>query len=218
MYKYNIRDKVRVKSTGKEGKIRTISARLINASYHVTYEVGLSEPNWSQDHYYPVAEYLGKTESLHTFKEAELELAGGDLVIKEGKFEYEDGMDHILDSLRYMLSSPTPKVISQPTAGDVSVSSTSLTKEYIEKVAKELADQQIQLNSQIFSMWDQLWPTVANEDYLKELMGLDKLDIIEYPSHLPRPKEVKCEHSWKTYDSGFTQKFDYCEHCDVKKD
>lgn len=33
---------------------------------------------------------------------------------------------------------------------------------------------------------------------------------------LSGPK-IECDHEWKTYDSGFTTKYDYCSKCDVKK-
>ncbi|HEY5235058.1 MAG TPA: hypothetical protein VIJ14_02670 [Rhabdochlamydiaceae bacterium] len=45
------------------------------------------------------------------------------------------------------------------------------------------------------------------EDNVKDL-SMDALS--------PKIERRGCSHSWKTYE-GFTQKYDYCVHCDEKK-
>jgi len=69
------------------------------------------------------------------------------------------------------------------------------------------------MDTMCYSMFH-LYPNTSWEEWVYTDTGIQDFSMDTISPKLERKKV--CSHSWKTYE-GFTQKYDYCVHCDEKK-
>ena len=153
MFKFNLNDRVFVKSIGKEGRIASIFTTLTADTYTSEYEISYDIPNHNVYTDYPVSEYLGTKQVLISVDESDLQSCDDMLAYLKKETEKElEKIDkiHVPDAIRYMFGS-FPRTA-----------------------------------------------TIAELDVASGYMA------------------ASCQHTWKTYDSGFS-KYEYCSICDIKK-
>lgn len=215
-FKYNIGDTVIVVQSGMEAKINGCHLSITPTEVTVSYDVYCKEEHFINNWVPVPVQYMGNQFVSIRVSESDLEgkpdesAPKGSLIFTYGSISKDD-----VDSMRAAWHSSDIHEISVPTvyANDAM----DALKYAIDSTFNHSNEEDI-----LYSNSNEL---KLSTDYMADLLNIKYNPSIIYVDTNISEKSMNeraagptpsCDHKWLPYE-GLTQKFDYCEKCDVKK-